>query len=234
MKKKEVCTSSWGNYCILMLYFCLAARHSWDNRANVLITVSICDLNVLNRGFRLGLTTIVTAIKISYFQLLWLVLFPMLNIPLTNLVWIGDSIRRPTFYCTDILINLTSLRRNCTSNKHWACYTHCNKIINTFLKNDSRILNKIVWENVSTPNGSWVVLINYSRTNWHTKILLPFEFLRQFASGSLHYFVQNSVNGSQLVKMKKIHSLHVPAIKFTGKKQFVSKVPIILIKLWFL
>ena len=30
--------------------------------------------------------------------------------------------------------------------------------------------------------------------------------------------------------MKKVHSLHVPAMKFIGKKQLVEKVPIILLK----
>ena len=37
------------------------------------------------------------------------------------------------------------------------------------------------------------------------------------------------VNGSQLAKLKKkVYSLHVPAMKFIGKKQLVKKVPIIL------
>ena len=41
-------------------------------------------------------------------------------------------------------------------------------------------------------------------------------------------------NGLQLAQMKKVHSLHVHAIKFIRKKQLVENIPIILQKLRFL
>ena len=76
-----------------------------------------------------------------------------------------------------------------TPNQDLACFVHYCKIINTVLKSDTCILKKIVREtqkwlwNFSMPHGSWdidqyvqnIVLINKSRTAWHTEILMPFS-----------------------------------------------------------
>ena len=83
---------------------------------------------------------------------------------------------------------LTWLRGNCTQNQNWTCFVSYLKIINTALKNNKTIQKRIAWEtqkwhwNFNKPKGTWVidqnnilhVLINNSRTAWHTKISMPF------------------------------------------------------------
>ena len=66
-------------------------------------------------------------------------------------------------------LTVISLRGNCTPNQIWACFMHCLKIVNTFLKNNVWILKQIlekVTRGVQISEGHVVLelLINMYKT----------------------------------------------------------------------